>query len=79
MNERSDAGCIQKGYILDRLRAGDSLGRIAIILMMMSEADLAEAQKEIDEFVRARSGCAESCFGSGDCGLPRSRASSTIA
>jgi hypothetical protein len=41
--------------VFARLSAGDSLGRIAISLMAMREVDLAEAQKEVDEFVRTRS------------------------
>ncbi len=47
--------CFPKGYVFACLSAGDSLGRIAISLMAMCEVDLAEAQKEVDEFVRTRS------------------------
>ncbi len=44
-----------KGYVFARLSAGDSLGRVAISLMAMREVDLAEVQKEVDEFLRTRS------------------------
>jgi hypothetical protein len=52
LGEGTDARArnLTERYILERLRSGESLGRVAQSLMVLKHADLESAQRAVDEF-----------------------------
>jgi len=52
LGEGTDARArsLTERYILERLRSGESLGRVAQSLMVLENADIESAQRAVDEF-----------------------------